>query len=612
MVFHGEFRAVAHVAFDDQRGHLRRDVVVRIRSAGLIFREIFGLECFPDVVEKRGATAKRRVGADFVRRLLRVVGDHHAMVKRSRRDELEFPQQRVIEVRELNERDVRPRAENAFEHAQQPGGDDPVKQPDENRRNRVQRDLQPRRFRVIADADGRHRHRESGIEAGAHQRRALHRVFGNPHRDQRRHGNHHQNLNVPAEHQRRDRADEQRRKHAQRGSRDRRDGNRHDRRRRQPNQRVAHRAERAHDRLRLRQLENAADQQNVDDGNHAGKKKPAPHAHAAARQQQQAVNSRDDDDAKDVEQIRQKGNRQSEAPPLVIRLRRAVREPALRDLVVDAHSRQQQRRAFFDAHDHGTDCRDRRVLLPPRRLRIENDVPANQRRKQIDGDGDGLRQARSRHAVEHLAPKKHFQLFLELLAEFFRRHAARLQKRARSGAAARFLDDPVRRQRAEQRNAVVGKLAVAVFRFAGVDQQRNVHRHAVENVVQPGAGIGNLFVGKDVQNRLEPLRAVGFFPKRGVVFLNFRRNERVFVQRRVDQRHVRAIHGNDVVERLFLLHALAHRAFVRKAERRVEAERGLHALENDRRMRRPPPKRDERDGQHEHGRAQSPAHGALP
>ena len=119
VVADGQLDAVRHVLPDDRGRDARVLLVVGIAAVSLVLREIRGVGGLADVVEERAGAREERVGADRVARVLGELGDDEGMVVGARGLELHPPQERVVEVGELEERDVRRALEERLEDRQE-------------------------------------------------------------------------------------------------------------------------------------------------------------------------------------------------------------------------------------------------------------------------------------------------------------------------------------------------------------------------------------------------------------------------------------------------------------------------------------------------------------
>jgi hypothetical protein len=128
-----ELDPVDDVVHDDERRHLRLEPVVRVRDALLVLDEEVRLADLADVVVERRDAAEQRVRTDRTARALDERGDHDRVVVGAERLLLELAQQRMVAVREVEQRRDGREPEQRLERRQRPlddeRGDEPVEAP---------------------------------------------------------------------------------------------------------------------------------------------------------------------------------------------------------------------------------------------------------------------------------------------------------------------------------------------------------------------------------------------------------------------------------------------------------------------------------------------------
>ena len=114
-----KLHAVRHVPLDDLRRDGRVLLAVGVARVAQVLREIGRVGGLSDVVEQRAGPRQERVGAYRVARVLRKLGDNEGVVVGARRLQLHPAQERVVEVGELEQRDVRRPLEESLQHGKE-------------------------------------------------------------------------------------------------------------------------------------------------------------------------------------------------------------------------------------------------------------------------------------------------------------------------------------------------------------------------------------------------------------------------------------------------------------------------------------------------------------
>ena len=129
-VFEREIDPFLHMRDNDQRAHRRGQILVRVALEVHVFGEIIGLHQFPDIVEIRADAAESGVRADRFRGGFGQVRDHQAVMIGARRFDGHAAQERMVQIRRFQPRNVGRDLEQRFEHrnhaADDHGGDNPV------------------------------------------------------------------------------------------------------------------------------------------------------------------------------------------------------------------------------------------------------------------------------------------------------------------------------------------------------------------------------------------------------------------------------------------------------------------------------------------------------
>ena len=142
-VFQRQIDALFHMGDDDERAHRRRQVVVGVVARMHVFREIFGLHEFADIVEVGADPAEGGVRPDGLRSRFRQVRHGEAVVVGAGGLHAQALEKRMVQVTHLQPGNIGGDFKQRLQHRQNPAHDDCGPDPCRNGREALEADHPP-------------------------------------------------------------------------------------------------------------------------------------------------------------------------------------------------------------------------------------------------------------------------------------------------------------------------------------------------------------------------------------------------------------------------------------------------------------------------------------